>query len=113
MKLSAYKTIVQRYGRPDVDVFDEDSYRVILWDVHVHQGAAHGQLSGHGTSLAKACQNLLDTADKPSSLVVQTAHCNQQCFTNYSTSPAAALAAKEFWAFAKGVSNKKKVKKGK
>jgi hypothetical protein len=94
MSQSAYQTIVQRYGRPDVDVFDENSYRVILWSWHVHEWATHTQLSGCGKSLEEACQNLLTVANKPGAMVVE-GYCNDECHEDYNKSSAAELSRKE------------------
>ncbi len=59
-----YRTIRNKWGRPNVDCFGEDSWRVILWDVHVDHGVTSGQLSGHGSTFAEAMHHLLDEASR-------------------------------------------------
>lgn len=95
MKESAYNQIVQRYGRPSVDVFSEFSYRVILWDWHIHGFATHGQLSGHGESLTEACADLLKHADASTAKVAR-GYCNSDCHEDYNKSPAGVRAAADF-----------------
>jgi hypothetical protein len=70
-----YTSICERYGRPSIDVFGPDSYRVILWDSHAHDGACCGQLSGHGTTLEEAFAALLDRAYKSELVTVNGNSC--------------------------------------
>lgn len=95
MKESVYNQIVRRYGRPSVDVFAEDSYRVIFWDWHIHGFATRGQLSAQGNSLAEACERLLKAADAPTAKVAQGS-CDSRCHEDYNKSSAGIRAAKNF-----------------
>lgn len=78
---SAYREIRDRFGRPSVDVFTEDSWRVIIWDSKAHRGASCGQLVGHGSTFLKACQDLLDKAGKSQSVTINAPCrlCEQSC----------------------------------
>ena len=78
-KKSAYQEICDRFERPDVQVFAEDSYRAILWRWHYHDGACTSQLSGTGRTLDEACKALLRHADAPRSRPTP-GYCSDACF---------------------------------
>lgn len=105
---SAYKQITERFvRRPQVDVLDEDYYRVFVPGWHVHNGASHGEPSGHGKTLDSACKKLLYEIDRPSSMLAE-GQCDWQCRRRYDASPASGVAHEEFKAFLKSNADRAK-----
>jgi hypothetical protein len=93
--MTAYDTICQRYERPDVQVFAENHFRVILRNWHVHRFASHTKLSGDGPTLDAACKKLLETADSPKTMVAR-GYCDWLCCREWEASEAHKLAKEEY-----------------
>jgi len=77
--VTPFDEICSKYERPHVDVFANDSWRVVCWNWHVHHSCGHGTMSGYGKTFEEACARLLESASvKHASPTAGS--CTDECF---------------------------------